>query len=654
MKIVFTLLFIALAVCGQAPKSGTGTPGPAGPPGSGAQTPATSAPICGNGAANGTQVCDGSTIVNQIGATAVQKATAADTATTAGSATSAGTATTAAGATVNQTEPISAPSGTFAAYSYSNPNVSTPVGITQTQVNAKIIRVSDFGILNDGTDHTTAMNNLMANAPAGSLIQFPCSTNGSYVFTGQLNFKGNHIYRGDIGRSSSGCPIVSSYGGGVGSGAAFNFLGASALRFEDITFKGSNCSTPPESLAQFGDISGSAGDNISGINVVFIGCAKTALVYSIAAEGQTWWKPEFDLLGGGALFGWYTADSDVLGICPTCIGGSNTDVHMFGIQAVDSTALAGTAAGHCLFGFSATGGSTGDMSFDGGYVATQGDLNGGANAFGSGFCFPAAIKGNISISNIRLEGGIDFSNSQASQISGLHFIGNRIAGATSGTLNFLNSTASQLTGLTMIGNDVNGASIGSTITSISNSFIAEPFTVAVTSKANSVVFNTANGGTMQLSTNLQFVNTTAKPTCDSTHVGVTYDDLTVTPDLLQICHRLASGVYGYQPLSNITTAAATFTPGTGVTSVTCSGSTTCDGNAGSLSLVGGTATTGTIATINWDTTYSTAPRWCSIIPRGAAIGFNIDHGVPSTIGMTITAGVTILGATLALDYQCKP
>lgn len=74
MRFVTFFLFVALSSA-QAPKSGTGTPGPAGPPGSGAQTPATSAPICGNGAANGTQVCEAAPIITAIGNTPVPNAT---------------------------------------------------------------------------------------------------------------------------------------------------------------------------------------------------------------------------------------------------------------------------------------------------------------------------------------------------------------------------------------------------------------------------------------------------------------------------------------------------------------------------------------------------------------------------------------------------
>lgn len=96
----------------------------------------------------------------------------------------------------------------------------------------------------------------------------------------------------------------------------------------------------------------------------------------------------------------------------------------------------------------------------------------------------------------------------------------------------------------------------------------------------------------------------------------------------------------------------TFTAGTNVTSVTCI-STNCDVNGGTITIVGGTATTGTIATVNYSL-ISPAPRSCQVTMDGGATFFGIGHGTPGTTSFTITSAVSIATATFSVDYQCKP
>lgn len=103
---------------------------------------------------------------------------------------------------------------------------------------------------------------------------------------------------------------------------------------------------------------------------------------------------------------------------------------------------------------------------------------------------------------------------------------------------------------------------------------------------------------------------------------------------------------------------ATWAVGSGVTSVTCADASsvavTCTSASGSLVIVGGTATTGTIATATW--TAETAKRKCSFTMNGngstGTAGFDIGHTAPTASGVSITAGLTVLGATLFVDYAC--
>jgi len=105
---------------------------------------------------------------------------------------------------------------------------------------------------------------------------------------------------------------------------------------------------------------------------------------------------------------------------------------------------------------------------------------------------------------------------------------------------------------------------------------------------------------------------------------------------------------------NLATGTPTFTAGTNVTSVACASGYTCTNERGELTIVGGTATTGTIATVNFSATLSAAPGLCIVTQEGGATLFGIGHGTPSTSSFTITAGVSVAASTLAVDYICRP
>lgn len=104
------------------------------------------------------------------------------------------------------------------------------------------------------------------------------------------------------------------------------------------------------------------------------------------------------------------------------------------------------------------------------------------------------------------------------------------------------------------------------------------------------------------------------------------------------------------------TGTPTYTVGTGVTSVNCASGYTCTNQRGELTIVGGTATTGTIATLNFSATLSTAPGLCLVNQvTGTSTGvFDVGHGTPSISGFTITAGISVISATVTVDYYCIP
>jgi hypothetical protein len=98
-----------------------------------------------------------------------------------------------------------------------------------------------------------------------------------------------------------------------------------------------------------------------------------------------------------------------------------------------------------------------------------------------------------------------------------------------------------------------------------------------------------------------------------------------------------------------TSVLPTVTAGIGVTSVTCAVAS-CTNLRGTYTVVGGTATTGVIATFVWSAT-STAYA-CRVSQNGGASWYGLSHSVATTTGMTISSANTIASATFAFDYEC--
>jgi len=97
--------------------------------------------------------------------------------------------------------------------------------------------------------------------------------------------------------------------------------------------------------------------------------------------------------------------------------------------------------------------------------------------------------------------------------------------------------------------------------------------------------------------------------------------------------------------------AATLTPGTNVTSTVCA-TAACNSVRGTVTIVGGTATTGTIATLSW-TAVPTA-YVCTATQNGGATSYGIGNSVATTTGFNITSAVTVSGQTLSVNYSCQP
>lgn len=96
---------------------------------------------------------------------------------------------------------------------------------------------------------------------------------------------------------------------------------------------------------------------------------------------------------------------------------------------------------------------------------------------------------------------------------------------------------------------------------------------------------------------------------------------------------------------------ATATLGTGITSATCA-TATCTSSRGSYTIVGGTATTGTIVTLSW--TATPTAQVCTATQNGGTTIFGIGNSVATTTGFNITAAISVVGSSITVNYNCQP
>ena len=105
---------------------------------------------------------------------------------------------------------------------------------------------------------------------------------------------------------------------------------------------------------------------------------------------------------------------------------------------------------------------------------------------------------------------------------------------------------------------------------------------------------------------------------------------------------------------SIINGAPTFTPGANVTSAACAASYTCTNTRGRITIAAGaSATTGTIATLNFSAALAAGP-FCTVAEMGATSLHGLDHLVPTQTALTITAAASVASATINVDYFCAP
>lgn len=143
-------------------------------------------------------------------------------------------------------------------------------------------------------------------------------------------------------------------------------------------------------------------------------------------------------------------------------------------------------------------------------------------------------------------------------------------------------------------------------------------------------------------TDYVFTNTTA-PSLSSTANAIDYFSYYVEDST----HIRMS----FLPATATVSETATPTAGVSVTSCTCT-TASCTNLRGTLSIVGGTATTGTICSLAW--TATPAAYVCAATMNGGATALGIGNSVATTTGVNITSGVSVTATTLTVNYSCQP
>ena len=216
---------------------------------------------------------------------------------------------------------------------------------------------------NGVTEDNVALQSIIDNVPNGTKLLIP----GVCKVTGELSFSNKHYLTLEgLSWSNNGTPITSSgilcYGNGGRS--CLWLVGSTYLTMRNIEIS-SIATTPPKAVIAIGrNASGASSFNLFD-HIRVTGYATQALVYSIAAEINTWNTPSLQLVGGGAKYVFYTSQVDDLSL-GGLTGSTNLSLfmnnfHIWNLVADDN------AAGIYINGR----GSTGDMYFRNGSGATE-------------------------------------------------------------------------------------------------------------------------------------------------------------------------------------------------------------------------------------------------------------------------------------------
>ena len=104
---------------------------------------------------------------------------------------------------------------------------------------------------------------------------------------------------------------------------------------------------------------------------------------------------------------------------------------------------------------------------------------------------------------------------------------------------------------------------------------------------------------------------------------------------------------------SLPTGTPTYAVGTNVTSCAQATGYTNTNTRGEVTIVGGTATTGTICTVTFSAALTGTPV-VQISQNGGTASYILGHGTATTTSFTITSGSSVAGATINIDYEVMP
>lgn len=260
-------------------------------------------------------------------------------------------------------------------------NATGSVARTQHAKNAESISVKDFGAVGDNVaDDAAAIQaaidyatSLAGTGKGGEVLMPP----GTYRCTAPILMKHGVSLRG-LGSRSPGAAVngASAIMCAHTGAAILSMKGAHCCRVIGIALLSTVSFIPKTGLLLGRNSASSAGLHyIEDVNVE--GYFSQTAIYSIASESNLWLRPTYTVYGGGAKYGFYTAQGDEL-VVDSLTGSSNlenTILGMEGIHVVNDPTMVGIYVGG--------GASTGTWNFVGAYFIQAGgsyiEINSGSS-----------------------------------------------------------------------------------------------------------------------------------------------------------------------------------------------------------------------------------------------------------------------------------
>jgi hypothetical protein len=344
-----------------------------------------------------------------------------------------------------------------------------------------VIDVRAYGAKEDSvTDNTAAIQAAINATTKGATLLFPCTNGKAYVVDSPLSFASlTQVTIEGSNRDSGYCNL--DYDGTAPAPTAFNFIGATYVTVENMSFLSSNSSDVPSAVLTLGRPSGcgSGGADIFD-NVSVQGYAQSTLVYAVASESDVWDNPHFLKNGGGAPYIYYQSNSDTLGLNPPGLcASSESDLSHWFIDPI--LADYGPSASTPNSAIYIDGTEGGDDVFRDGYISEV--------ASGSAFTINSAGYGDVTIDSIRSENAGTFLYvATSSNFSGLRLLRNTLGTSNPSGTNYMLNAGSNvyLNNADIESNTVyGGATNTSAFPFMESSRIAEDYPFTVTTSTNS-------------------------------------------------------------------------------------------------------------------------------------------------------------------------